>query len=92
MFNRYFKNIFKITPDDVFHYVDKKVTLFTKKHYQEISAIYSSDEGAFYSFNQAKELGIKCIFDLPNSLEDISKIAWNRKDKKSRMGFYLRNI
>lgn len=65
MFNRYFKNTFKITPDDVFHYVDKKVALFTKKHYHEISAIYSSDEGALYSFNQAKKLGIKCIFDLP---------------------------
>lgn len=65
MFNRYFKNIFKITPDDVFHYVDRKVALFIKRHFHEVLAVYSSDEGAFYSFNQAKELGIKCIFDLP---------------------------
>lgn len=34
MFNRYFKNTFKVTPDDVFHYVDRKVALYTKKHFQ----------------------------------------------------------
>lgn len=65
MFNRYLKNIFKVTPDDVFHYVDRKVASYTRRHYNKISAIYSSDEGAFYSFNTAKEYGIKCIFDLP---------------------------
>lgn len=65
MFNRYFKGFFKVTPDDVFHYVDKKVASFSKKYYKDISAIYSSDEGAYYSFQKAKEIGIKCIFDLP---------------------------
>lgn len=65
MFNRYFKNFFTITADDVFHYIDKKVASYIKRHSKEISAVYSSDEGAFYSFNEAKRLNIKCIFDLP---------------------------
>lgn len=65
MLNRYLKNIFSVTPDDVFHYVDKKVTRYIDKNSNSISAIYSTDEGAYYSFKRAKELGIKCIFDLP---------------------------
>lgn len=64
-FNMLFKNNSKITPDDVFHYIDKKVASYITHHSKEISAIYSTDEGAFYSFTKAKELGIKCLFDLP---------------------------
>lgn len=65
MFDRYFKHIFKITPDNVFHYIDKKVASYIKHHSKEIAAVYSSDEEAFYTFTEAKKLKIKCIFDLP---------------------------
>ena len=65
MLNRYLKGIFNVSADDVFHFVDKKVALYIGHHRSELSAVYSSDEGAFYSFNKAKEYGIKCLFDLP---------------------------
>lgn len=65
MINRHLKYFFKVTPDDVFHYIDKKVASYITLHSNEISAVYSTDEGAFYSFTEAKKLNIKCIFDLP---------------------------
>jgi glycosyltransferase involved in cell wall biosynthesis len=50
--------------DKVSHYIDEKVAsyLFRRK---EISAIYAYEDGALESFRQAKEFGVKCLYDLP---------------------------
>lgn len=65
MFNKYFFHLVNITPDDVFHYVDKRVSLYIKKNKNECAAIYATDEGAYYAFSEASKLNIKCLFDLP---------------------------
>lgn len=65
MLGRFSKGVIRVTPDVIIHYIDKKVSSFLIRYSGEISAVFSSDEGAFYSFKKSKDLGIKCIFDLP---------------------------
>lgn len=50
---------------EVIHNLDKKVAEYISKHEKDIDAVYAYDEGAYYSFNLAKQKGIKCIFELP---------------------------
>lgn len=51
--------------DDVYHDLDYKVSKYIRHNAKRIKAIYAYDEGAYYSFLQAKEEGILCFFDLP---------------------------
>ena len=52
--------------DSVYQSLDRHVALklsTSNKHL--IDAVYAYEDGAMSSFRQAKELGIKCIYDLP---------------------------
>jgi len=50
--------------EQVYYYLDVKVSKFLKKN-NSIKAIYAYEDGAFKSFQIAKNFGIKCIYDLP---------------------------
>lgn len=54
-----------VSTDTVVHNLDLKVSRFVSRHEETVSAVYSYDEGAYYSFKTAKQKGIKCLFDLP---------------------------
>lgn len=51
--------------DDVYHDLDYKVSCLINKRHREVDAVYAYDEGAYTSFIIARELGVKCLFDLP---------------------------
>jgi len=58
------KGIFSV--DAVYKNLDKHVSFrLGKKKIQDISAVYAYEDGAFATFVKAKELGLKCIYDLP---------------------------
>ena len=44
-------------------YVANKLALILKK--KKITAVYAYEDGAEYSFTQAKKLGLTCLYDLP---------------------------
>lgn len=50
--------------DSVYKFLDKKVSKDLKKN-KNIDAVYSYEDGALYSFIEAKKLNITCIYDLP---------------------------
>lgn len=52
--------------DAVYRDIDRRVaaTLPTMSH-QGVEAIYAYEDGAEFSFRQAKQLGITCLYDLP---------------------------
>lgn len=53
--------------DSVYHSLDRHVAADLSRIYggQQIDAVYAYEDGAAASFQQAKKLGIKCIYDLP---------------------------
>ena len=52
--------------DATYHVLDRKVSAFIKKSSLEsLGGIYAYEEGALFSFQAAKERGIKCLYDLP---------------------------
>ncbi|MEP7250925.1 MAG: glycosyltransferase family 4 protein [Ginsengibacter sp.] len=53
--------------DSIYHLVDRKTAghLQRLKKYKNINAVYAYEDGALFSFRQAKNMGIKCIYDLP---------------------------
>lgn len=59
------KGIFSI--DAVYQSLDRHVavSLSQRIKQQKIDAVYAYEDGAAYSFREAKELGIKCFYDLP---------------------------
>ena len=63
--NRYVHWFQGITVDYVYHELDKTVARYIHRNRKGICAVYAYDEGAYYSFRQAKSDGIKCLFDLP---------------------------
>jgi hypothetical protein len=50
--------------DRVYQQLDRKVAQYISKQ-QGISAVYAYEDGALESFKEAKQSGIKCIYDLP---------------------------
>jgi glycosyltransferase involved in cell wall biosynthesis len=40
---------------------------------QELKAVYAYEDGAFSTFTKAKELGIKCIYDLPIAYWEVGR-------------------
>ncbi len=63
LLKRKIKILPNISVDFVYHYIDRKVRSYIKKH--SVDAVYAYDEGAFETFCYAKGKGIKCLFDLP---------------------------
>lgn len=53
--------------DSVYHLIDRKTAkhLGRLKDNNDIKAVYAYEDGALSTFKQAKNLGIKCIYDLP---------------------------
>ena len=52
--------------DEVYKDLDKHVARNLEREKQKGgSAVYAYEDGAAYSFKQAKELGLKCLYDLP---------------------------
>lgn len=54
-----------VSSDAVIHHLDKKVSKYIAEHDKEINAVYAYDEGAYHSFQVAKQKSIKCLLDLP---------------------------
>ncbi|HEY9779341.1 MAG TPA: glycosyltransferase family 4 protein [Leptolyngbyaceae cyanobacterium] len=48
---------------DLDRYVAKQLPRVWKKH--QLSAVYCYEDGAFHTFKAAKQLGLKCFYDLP---------------------------
>jgi starch synthase len=51
--------------DSVYHATDRFASKYLKKHADEISAVYCYEDGALETFKVAKQLNIKCIYELP---------------------------
>jgi starch synthase len=51
--------------DNVYHATDRFASKYLKKHADEISAVYCYEDGALETFRVAKQLNIKCIYELP---------------------------
>ncbi len=51
--------------DNVYHATDRFASKYLKKHASEISAVYCYEDGALETFKVAKQLNIKCIYELP---------------------------
>lgn len=58
------KNFFSI--DAVYQSFDKRVASRLKHvHGRGVSAVYAYEDGAYFSFPEAKHLGLQCFYDLP---------------------------
>lgn len=52
--------------DSVYSSLDKHVSLKLKSLQKKgIDSVYAFEDGAMYSFSEAKKLGMKCLYDLP---------------------------
>jgi glycosyltransferase involved in cell wall biosynthesis len=51
--------------DNVYHATDRFASKYLKKHANKISAVYCYEDGALVTFKVAKQLNIKCIYELP---------------------------
>jgi starch synthase len=51
--------------DNIYHATDRFASKYLKKHVDEISAVYCYEDGALETFKVAKQLNIKCIYELP---------------------------
>jgi starch synthase len=51
--------------DNVYHATDRFASKYLKKHADEISVVYCYEDGALETFKVAKQLNIKCIYELP---------------------------
>jgi starch synthase len=51
--------------DNVYHATDRFASKYLKKHADKISAVYCYEDGALETFKVAKQLNIKCIYELP---------------------------
>ncbi|MBP0903717.1 glycosyltransferase family 4 protein [Mariniflexile gromovii] len=52
--------------DSVYQNLDKKVAKSLKKSSQNgLDAVYAYEDGAYYSFKEAKKQHIRCLYDLP---------------------------
>ncbi len=63
-----------LSVDAIYHSLDKKVAKNLRKDSNlGLDAIYAYEDGAYYSFVEAKKRGIKCIYDLPIAYWETSK-------------------
>ncbi|GAB2694119.1 glycosyltransferase family 4 protein [Aliiglaciecola aliphaticivorans] len=51
--------------DNVYRATDRFASKYLKKHANEVSAVYCYEDGALETFKVAKQLNIKCIYELP---------------------------
>jgi starch synthase len=51
--------------DNVYHATDRFASKYLKKYASEILAVYCYEDGALETFKAAKQLNIKCIYELP---------------------------
>lgn len=52
--------------DSVYRNLDKKVaSKLNKLSKQGLNAVYAYEDGAYHSFKKAKQLNLKCLYDLP---------------------------
>ncbi|WP_037576503.1 glycosyltransferase family 4 protein [Sporocytophaga myxococcoides] len=51
--------------DAVYHQMDKNVGKRLQRRNTHFNAIYAYEDGALYSFEIAKQIGVCCIYDLP---------------------------
>ena len=77
-----------LSVDKVYQSLDKYVAKrLVREQRQGVSAIYAYEDGAYYSFKKAKELNIKCFYDLPIGYwRCYASYACKGKRIKSRMG------
>lgn len=75
--------------DNIYHDLDYKVSKYLHSH-KRIKAVYAYDEGAYYSFLQAKKNGILCFFDLPIvHWRTYQKLLNEEKDKNKQWASVL---
>ena len=56
----------RFSVDAVYHNLDKRLaSTLTKGAQNGASAVYAYEDGAAYSFQRAKQLGMQCLYDLP---------------------------
>lgn len=56
----------KFSVDAVYSSLDKKIASQLDQFIKDgVNALYAYEDGAFYSFSEAKKRGLKCIYDLP---------------------------
>lgn len=51
--------------DAVFRNFDRRLTARLLKAAKEVNAVYAYEDGAMFTFREAKRLGLKCLYDLP---------------------------
>lgn len=52
--------------DSVYRHIDKKVaSKIVNSHCDNLNSVYAYEDGAYYSFLEAKKKNIKCLYDLP---------------------------
>ncbi|MGA0556482.1 glycosyltransferase family 4 protein [Larkinella sp. VNQ87] len=55
-----------LSVDAVFHNLDRRVAAGLKTASQKgVSAVYAYEDGAAFTFREAKDLGLQCLYDLP---------------------------
>lgn len=52
-----------VSVDVVYHHIDRKVKKYIRKH--PVDGVYAYDDGALETFRYAKNIGVRCLFDLP---------------------------
>ncbi|MDO6712883.1 glycosyltransferase family 4 protein [Aliiglaciecola sp. 2_MG-2023] len=74
--------------DNVYHATDRFASKYLKKYASEITGVYCYEDGALETFKIAKQLNIKCIYELPigywrthhrlNEEESVLQPEWGR--------------
>ncbi|MEO6520470.1 MAG: glycosyltransferase family 4 protein [Mucilaginibacter sp.] len=72
-----------LSVDAVYHDIDKRVAKSLKNTLKKGDAVYAYEDGALFSFREAKRLGIKSLYDLPigywrtaRKLLDVERDRW----------------
>ena len=51
--------------DAIYRDLDEHVAMYIARYQQRIASVYGYEDGVLNTFKKAKELGIKCVYDLP---------------------------
>lgn len=51
--------------DAVYHNMDSRLTKRLDKMARKVNAVYAYEDGAMFTFREARRLGLKCLYDLP---------------------------
>lgn len=51
--------------DSVYRNLDRAVSKRLRSYSERLKGVYSYEDGAFFTFREAKRLGVPCIYDLP---------------------------